>query len=164
MDDNGQHFGEEDGSREWWEWLVQMATRECLCLVPTLIDSNSAMLEARPHPSYQRASGFARNARLAQPSEWATGSVRIRHSACSHQPSSFVPSPTLLAFILGRMHTNAILSVAVRHRPRRKARCNGGCRASAWAAYRTLSHYLGPNTNTPRTPDRRGTRIAERLC
>lgn len=83
-------------------------------LVPALIDSNNAMLEARPHPSYQWASGFARNARLAQPSEWARGLVRIRHSACSHQPSSFVPSPTLLAFILGRMHTNAILSIAVR--------------------------------------------------
>ena len=27
--------------------VVQMATRECLCLVPALIDSNSAMLEAR---------------------------------------------------------------------------------------------------------------------
>jgi len=71
-----------------------VVTRECLCLVPALIDSNSAMLEARPHPSYQWASGFARNARLAKPSEWARGSVRIRHSACSHQPSSFIPSPT----------------------------------------------------------------------
>ena len=94
--------------------VVQMATREYLCVVPALIDSNNTMLEARPHPSYQWASGFARNARLAQPSEWARGLVRIRYSACSHQPSSFVPSPTLLAFILGRMHTNAILSVAVR--------------------------------------------------
>lgn len=98
--------------------VVQMATRECLCLVPALIDSNSAMLEARPHPSHQWASGFARNARLAKPSEWARGSVRIRHSVCSHQPSSFVPSPTLLAFILGKMHTNAIFPVAVRRRPR----------------------------------------------
>ncbi|OCL10359.1 hypothetical protein AOQ84DRAFT_230836 [Glonium stellatum] len=31
------------------------------------------MLEARRHPSYQWASGFARKARLAQPSDWARG-------------------------------------------------------------------------------------------
>lgn len=115
---------------------------------------NNAMLEARPCLSYQLAGGFAPFTWADQPGVPARGSVRIRHSACSHQPSSFVPSPTLLAFILGRMHTNAILSVAVK-------------RTATGAVEPALGQLIGRyHTILGQTPARLGpqTKIAERLC
>ena len=115
---------------------------------------NSAMLEARPHFSYQLASGLRHSLGRANRVFRRGGSVRIRHSACSHQPSSFVPNPALLAFILGRMHTNAILSVAVR-------------RTAMGAVEPALGQLIGRyHTILGQTPARLGprTKIAERLC
>ena len=153
MDDNGQHFGKEEGRGNGGSGGTDGNEGMPLC-GPRPHRFNSAMLEARPHLSYQLASGFAPFTWPGQPGVPARRSVQIRHSACSHQPSSFVPSPTLPAFILGRMHTNAILSVAVR-------------RTAMGLVEPALGQLIGRyHTILGQTPARLGTRtkIAERLC